>query len=67
MLSEYTQGRDTQAFIEGMTQLLKAPVTVHLLQVNADQGLSSLPSPLCTSEKTKFISPTMLLMKFQRS
>ena len=33
MLAKYTQGRDAQAFIEGITQLLKAPATVHLLQV----------------------------------
>lgn len=32
MLGRYKEDRATQAFIEGITQLLKGPATVHLLQ-----------------------------------
>ena len=38
LLGQYTKDKATQAFIEGIAQLLKGPSTVHLLQVSARGG-----------------------------
>ena len=38
MLGRYKEDRATQPFIEGVTQLLKGPATVHLLQASRGRG-----------------------------